>query len=59
MSKAFVEVAILAHLRLQRHTRFRSSANDDQHAGHDREDSHRNAQVVEAQIDQANHAGQD
>jgi hypothetical protein len=38
MCKAHVEVAILAHRRLRRHTRVGSSANDHQHAAHNRED---------------------
>jgi hypothetical protein len=37
MYTAHVEVAILAHQHLWRHTRLSSSAIDDEHAGHDRE----------------------
>jgi hypothetical protein len=59
MCKAHVEVAILAHRHLRRHTRFSSSGNDHQHAAHNREDSHRRTQAADTQTDRRNDPGED
>jgi hypothetical protein len=59
MRNAHVEVAILAHRHLRRHTRSGSSADCDQYTRLDCEDSHRGTQVVEAQVDRGNDSGQD